>query len=105
MQAPPPLQLVLSAMRPVGNKVKYHQVNKQTDHGLVSNARPQLVKVKRAIARRTQSAENLLEPSIQGKKQRQFEQPEPVNQGIENIDADAGTIARRSHPLHRPPAL
>jgi len=65
MQAPPLSHLVLAAVRPVGDKVKYHQVDQQAGHCAVRDAGPHLIKVKRPVAGGTQRAKDLVKPGFQ----------------------------------------
>ena len=105
MQLPPPLQLVLAAVRPVADKIKQQQVDQQTDGSGVGHAGPELVQVQRAVTCRAQRAEDLVKPGSQGEKQHQAEQSEPVDQGVEDVRADAGPASGRIHGLHWTPAL
>src|SRR2546425_5725575 len=102
MQPPPPRQLVLAAVRPVGDKVKRHQVDQQADQRVVTHAGPELVEVKSAVAGGAQRAKGLVKPRVQREKQRNAEQAQPVNQRVQNVGANGGAV---SHRLHRAPAL
>ncbi len=102
MQSPPPLDLVLAAVRPVGNEVEHHQVNQQADERVVRHTRPELVQVEGAVTGRARHAEQVVEPGLQREKQRDAEQAEAVDQGVEDVGAYRGAVR---HRLDRPPAL
>ena len=102
MQSPPPFNLVLATVDPVTHKIKHHQVNQEADDGDVGHAGPELINVKRTVSSGAQRSKGLVKPRIQRKKQRQPEHAQPMNQRVQNIGANGGTV---SHRINRPPAL
>ena len=102
MQVPPPFQPVLATVRPVAHKIKHHQVNQQAGDGIVGDAGPQLVEVKGAVARCAQGAKGLVKPGIKREKKCNPKKPQPVDQGVQHVGANGGTVC---HGLYRPPAL
>ena len=102
MQPPPPLNLVLPTVYPVADKVKHHQVNQQADNGDVGDARPKLIQVKRAVARRAQSTKQFVKQRVQRQKQRYPEKTQPMDQRVQHIGANGGTV---SHCFDGSPTL
>ena len=102
MQSPPPLEVMLPPMDPVVHKIKYHQIQQQTDPGDVRHTRPDAVELEGADTCHTQRTKQRIRERVYCEEQRQTKQPQPVDQGVEDVGADGGAVIDR---FHRPPAL
>ena len=102
MQCPPPIEMMLAPVYPVVGEIKNDQVDDKAEHGAVRHAGPELVQVQGAEAAATQLAKQRLQRVLQGEEHHQFEQPQPVDQGIDHIDPNRPPIR---HRLYWPQAL
>ncbi|MNS76129.1 hypothetical protein D3C72_1096670 [compost metagenome] len=102
MQLPPPDEAVLATVDPVGHKVENHQIHQEADPGHIGHARPECVYMPGLKPLHAQAAYQPVPQGVDGKKERQAEQPQAVDQCVENIDADGVPVG---HRLHRAPAL
>jgi hypothetical protein len=106
VQRPPPAVAVLRAVQGVVGRVEHHEVQHESGERGVGDTRPQrrckLVQLPAAHTMQRQPAERGVGQWIDGEKQRQPEQAEPVDQGVDHVGADGSTVV---HRLHRPQTL
>jgi hypothetical protein len=93
VQSPPRPKSMLRAMDQVMHKVKDDQVQHEADPSNVGHARPNLVEVKSRYTLHAKPAPYLVQAIFQSEKHQQFENPQAVNQGIQNVNPNRLSIA------------
>ncbi|MNV57550.1 hypothetical protein D3C71_1498880 [compost metagenome] len=102
VQAPPPLKMVLSPVDPIVHKIEHDQIHQQADPRDIGDTRPNAIELEGANTGDPQRTKKIVGQRINGQEQTQAEKAQSVDQGVENVGADGGTVG---HGFYRPETL